>query len=183
MKKNIVYLATVILVTSCASVSTVKKAKSNLAQKEKNAKSQHQCKSLNESIGETTADSWFKEHSKEQEEYKNRRKIEQKYYYDIRPLKLPLAIRALKTEPILKLEERKAKYYNPHYKSEKDMQPYLIRGVFTNFTGGISLYENNNVLTVSSYSLGRRGSLLFTPFVVNLAKKPSKLILSVGGGL
>ena len=143
-----------------------------------------ECKSLSEIIGETTASNWLEAHNSSDIEYSIKEEVSDENYYELGPQKLPLAVRALKSTDILEINDDEARNYTPHYQSVPNTKPFLVRAEFANFTGKLSVYRTNDgALLINHNSLGRVGSPLFTPLVINLHKKPKNLILELGGAL
>ncbi len=143
-------------------------------------------RSIAEIIGETTALRWLNEHKDPEGNYSSDflDKLESHYYYELGPQKLPLAVRALNSTAIIELSNQDALYYNQHYKKEPNTKAYLVRAVFSNYTGGLHIYQDDDgTLIIMHLSLGRGNTPDFTPLIVNLSKKPNKLILSIGSAL
>ena len=100
-------------------------------------------------------------------------------FYELGPQRLPLAVSELKSLAFVQLDEKKAKYYNPHYESIENMVPYLVRGVFSNYTGTLFVFQKDNNLVVGHSSLGAINCIKFTPIIVNLKSEPTNLILNL----
>ena len=169
MFKILIFFSMALLLSACS-------IKSNPVKQKK-------CETINEAIGGTTALSWFNKHKNKTWKYKKQKIIKRDFYYEIGPQTLPLAIRELKTKSIIELTQKSAKYYNAHYKSSKGMKPYLVRAVFSNYTGDLFVLKDGDSLVIGHYSLGGSSSPSFTPLIINLKTKPKNLILYLSGAL
>lgn len=66
-----------------------------------------------------------------------------------------MAVQKLESVPILRISDQDARMYaGPNYKKQLGTQPYLVRGVCWNETGGFSLFLKDEELYVSHFSLG-----------------------------
>ncbi len=107
--------------------------------------------------------------------------ISSKYYYDINVRRLPSAVESLALIDIKKISNREAVYFNHHYKKEKGMTPYLVRALFSNYTGNgfvIGWSSEDKVLMIRHSSLGGTSDPMFAPIIINLPEQPKRLILS-----
>ncbi len=110
--------------------------------------------------------------------------IDPSYYYYINPQKIPLAVKHLENTAFIKLNYKQAIYYNHHYKKELRLEPYLVRAVFSNFTGEFIIFDRGGNLLIYHSSLGSEDSkILFSPLIINLPKKPKSLMLKISKSL
>ncbi len=163
MLKNSIKFIPLLFLYSCASTSVVKDNPN-----------------VYESVGETTALSWFKEHSDNPKWSVEGKEIAKELYYELGPNKLAFAVRALNKIPFKKLTFKEAKSFNNHFEIKPNKQPYLVRGLVANSTGEYRLkLQKGNILEIHHESLGGNSTPRFSPLIINLSNEPKELILGV----
>lgn len=87
-----------------------------------------------------------------------------------------MAVEKLEGVTIVGLSDKDARTYaGPHYKKQLGTQPYLVRGIFWNYTGYFSLFLKDDELYVSHSSLGHIRGETKLPFVINLKRTPKRV--------
>jgi hypothetical protein len=78
---------------------------------------------------------------------------------------------------VFELNERLARYYAGHrYVPEAGKRPFLVRALFSNYTGSHTVKIKDGTLVVVHRSLGRGTRVDFSPLVVNLATPPTRVL-------
>jgi hypothetical protein len=103
-------------------------------------------------------------------------------FAEVRITRLMTAVDRLKEKSAIPLSEEMAKYYaGVSFKAEKGFTPYLVRGLFANYTGQFSLCWKDGDLLVEHDSLGKHFVPEFCPLVVNLPSEPKRVFIVIGG--
>lgn len=110
--------------------------------------------------------------------------ISENSYWQTQVTTLPMAIRELDNYIIVALSDEDARFYaGPHYKKQLGMHPYLVRGVFWNYTGDFSLFWRDGELFVSHSSLGHIRGETKLPLIINLKRTPKRVYTYMGSAL
>ncbi len=103
-------------------------------------------------------------------------------FAEVRVTRLMTAVSRLRNTSAIQLSDKMAQYYaGSMYKSEAGKRPYLVRGLFANYTGRHTLFFRDDTLLVLHESLGKEFDPMFCPLVVNLSSEPKKVAIVVGG--
>jgi len=109
-------------------------------------------------------------------------KLPETRYSEVQITKLMTAVDTLNEKSAIPLSDELAKYYaGPFFKAENGFTPFLVRGLFANYTGMFFVFWSDGELSVEHYSLGSNFNPEFCPLVVNLPSEPRKVFVGVGG--
>lgn len=114
-------------------------------------------------------------------EYSQSDKLDPRMWWEVKVSRLGLAVSELENEPFRLLSEVEAASFADRYVAEPGKRAYLVRGMYSNYTGAFSLYWSDRILIVSHGSLGATGNPEPCPLVVNLPEAPKGIILYVSG--
>ena len=102
--------------------------------------------------------------------------------FEVRTSRLMTAVYDLEKAPVMLLTPEMARYYiGAGYRSREGTRPFLVRGLFANYTGNHSAYLLQDSLLVVHASLGYSFRPHFCPLVVNLQREPRTVFVVVGG--
>ncbi len=107
-------------------------------------------------------------------------------FYQVTHTKQYLAIKELEKEKLIKITEDDAKYYTgKYYKAQPNSSPYLVRGIFDNPSGRffVGWWAKEKHLEVAFSSLGKGGTVMFSPLIVQLPDKPESLSVVASGAM
>lgn len=103
-------------------------------------------------------------------------------FAEVRVTRIMTAVDRLKNVgAILLTEEMALHYIGSIFKMEAGRKPYLVRGLFANYTGEHTLSIHGDTLVIRHGSLGSRFESMFCPLVVNLSAEPKKVINIITG--
>ena len=109
-------------------------------------------------------------------------KLTETFFAEVRISRLMTAVDRLKVKSAIPLTEKLAKYYaGALFKTEKGFIPFLVRGLFANYTGQFSVFWKDGDLLVIHDSLGTDFRPEFCPLVVNLPSEPKRVFIEIGG--
>src|SRR6185369_6094341 len=123
---------------------------------------------------------WLSSHSHIEDFQKGAQQVSETSFFEVRVTRLWTAVDSLSDRQVLPLSEDLARYYaGPLYRSEDGKKPYLVRGLFANYTGSHTLYSRGSSLLITHSSLGHSFEPQFSPLVVNLPSEPKKVFIYV----
>jgi hypothetical protein len=113
--------------------------------------------------------------------FQNGKKISNSDFFEVRVTRRMTAVDRLNKKKAIPLTEELAQFYvGPLFRNEnKNMRPYLVRGLYANETGEHRLFWYNESLIIQHSSLGHSAEPEFSPLVVNLPSEPKDIYIII----
>ncbi len=103
-------------------------------------------------------------------------------YHEVKVTSMLTALERLNKTSAILLSPRQVVYFVGHeMKPPRGTKPYLVRGLFCNYTGSHTIFFKGERLLVRHESLGRVFKPEFCPLVIYLPSKPLIVHVEVGG--
>jgi hypothetical protein len=125
---------------------------------------------------------WFHPNPESESEWPETAALKESEYAEVRVTALHTAISRLESTPFMELEPDVLKFYAPtSFRVPQGKKAFLVRSLYSNETGGYSLYYWKGNLSIAHFSLGSSFNANPLPLVVLLNSPPVELFVTYGG--